>query len=161
MGSLNPICNQSAICNLHSAMNWDERATLRNLSQSLHELRRAHERDEQLLELDTRLAKGRQRLSNGIAVAARLETAERVAEHLLDDALLARRAGGKEATDLLRLRERRVRQPGDLALAVDRQLNLPGRRPSSAAFELDRQPGRDRRAGGLDRKSTRLNSSHF
>src|SRR5207249_2356548 len=113
--------------------------TLWSLWQPLEELRRAHERDEQLLEPEPRVAKRAKCPANGVAVGGPLEAAEGVAEHLFDDALLARGAGGEHAPDLFRLGERRARQTGDFTLCVDRQLDRPDGLPAprTAAFEFD------------------------
>jgi hypothetical protein len=51
------------------------------------------------------------------AICGRLETAERVAECLFDDAFLADPAVGEQASDLFRLGKRAVRDPRDLAAA--------------------------------------------
>src|SRR5258708_37070590 len=77
---------------------------------TLEELRRAHEGDQQLLELESRVAERAERPSNGVAVAGRFETAERESEHLLDDALLARAVGSEGAPDLFWLGRHRSLQ---------------------------------------------------
>src|SRR5438309_8445809 len=56
------------------------------LRQPVEELRRAHQRDQQLLESESRLAERGKRLSNGLPIGPRLQSGERVAEELLDDA---------------------------------------------------------------------------
>src|SRR5262249_60813924 len=102
----------------------------------LEELRRAHERDEQLLELESRVAKRSVRRLYRLTIGGRLEAAERVAKHLLDDAFLAGAAVGEQTSDLLRVVERAVGETGDLARSVDRQLDLLPRRVAPPALEL-------------------------
>src|SRR5438477_1967912 len=104
---------------------------------SLEELRRPHERHEQLPELEPRLAERRIRRLDCLAIGRRLDAAQRVAERLLDDALLARAALGEQPSDLFRIRERAACQAGDLARAVDRQLHFLPRRVAPRALELD------------------------
>src|SRR6185436_17179669 len=98
-------------------------ATLWRLRHALEKLRRAHERDEQLLELEPRVAERAKCPPNRLAVGGPLEAAERVAEHLFDDAFLACAAGGEHASDLFGLGECRAGQPGDFTLRINRQLD--------------------------------------
>src|SRR5258705_13039271 len=109
------------------------------LLHTFEELRRAHQGNQQLLELESRVAERAEDAANGVAVAGPLEPAEREPEHLLDDALLARAARGEDAPDLFRLGERRACQSGDLAFRVDRQLDRPDGAlpPPTAALGLD------------------------
>src|SRR5437762_1249302 len=75
------------------------------LRQTVQELRRAHQCDEELSELEPRFAEHGVRAAYGFAIRGRLDAAERVAKHLFDDAFLARAAVGQQPANLPRLGE--------------------------------------------------------
>src|SRR5262249_41845374 len=98
------------------------------------------ERDEQLLEFEAGIVKHGERRPNRLAVGGGLRPAERVAEQLLDDALLAGAAAGEQPADLDRIRERAVRETRDLAGPIDSQVEGFRRRlvpAAPGALELD------------------------
>src|SRR5437867_565812 len=116
---------------------------------SLQELRRPNERDQQFLESESRLPERGRHAPNGLAVGHGLHAAKRVPKQLFDDALLARAAVGDQTADRSRLGECRIRQAGNLAFPVDRQLDGLGGGPSprTGDLELDRflvSPAADR-----------------
>ena len=113
--------------------------------QPVQKLRCAHQRDQQLRESKSRLAERGKTVLDGLAIGGGLHAAVRVAKELLDDALLAAAAVGQQTSDGVGLGEGRIRQAGDLAFAVNRQLDLvaalplaPGTSNSIASLSLQR-----------------------
>src|SRR5207249_3826950 len=85
-------------------------------------------------------AERRRDTSNDLTIRGSFHPAKRIAEQLLDHAVLAGAAVGEQTSNRPRLGERGVRKAGNLARAVNRQVDGLGRRPSprTGHLELDR-----------------------
>src|SRR5262249_61667372 len=86
-----------------------------SLRQSFKKLRRAHEGDEQFLDLEAGVAERTERCLDRLTISRTFETPERVTKQLLDDAFLASPAVREQSPNLLRFGERAVREARNLA----------------------------------------------